>query len=566
MSPSTAEIRAVSIAAEDRTDVKRIKKQNTMRESVKDKFAPGLFDQESRDAVRKSVEASKPYPHCKISKLINDDLLRRVHKEIFSKLNFTTKETDIYKVNQTGDLANMDGLDEKERDELSALFELRNAIYSKEFREYVSEVTGCGLLSESKMDMSVNTYTEGCHLLNHDDVIGTRRISFILYMLGDPDEYWDPSFGGALELYPVVKPDTPANEPTVSVPPQWNQFAMFTVLPGYSFHSVEEVVVEGKPRLSIQGWFHFPQEGEVGYKKDAEKSESLSTLQQLVAAVEDKESFEQYKSELDDEATLGLTEEDLTELATWMNPVYLNTKFIAQITDKFLDESAVQLKDILNQEVYAKIKAATFKCDEMDGFTKAVMPPHGTGVRGGWAVQGSPVSQRFLKLAEEIQPGEDTSVLFDQLRSYFKSEAFRRWLAVLSQLIPTGHRGTARRFRPGHDFTLATTNLRGQPVLDATLCLATTPNAEAAEKWDSCEFGGYECYMAAHEGDDDPATYRFNDEDGALLTMAAGSNELSLVLRDENVMRFVKYVSARSPGARWDVSFEYDLKEDEKEK
>ncbi|KAK4512750.1 uncharacterized protein ATC70_003456 [Mucor velutinosus] len=564
MSPSTAEIRATS-NKEDRTNVKRMKKEEDIRQSIKDKFYPGLFDQASREAVRQSVQDSKPYPHCKISKLINDDLLRRVHKEIYSKLSFTTKETDIYKVNQTGDLANMDGLSEQERGELASLFELRNAIYSKEFREYVQYVTGCGPLSPTKMDMSVNTYTEGCHLLNHDDVIGTRRISFILYMPGEPDDHWDPSFGGALELYPVVERDTPANEPTVSVPPQWNQFAMFTVLPGYSFHSVEEVVVEGKPRLSIQGWFHFPQEGELGYKKDAEKSESLSTLQQLETAVDVKENFEQYKTELTEEGTLGLTEEDLTELATWMNPVYLNTEFIAQITDKFLDESAVQLKEILNQELFDKIKAATFKCDEMDNFIKGVMPPHGTGVRGDWTVQGSPVSQRFLKLNDHVKSDEETSVLFGQLRSHFQSEAFRHWLAVLSQLLPTGYRGMARRFRPGHDFTLATTNLRGRPVLDATLCLATTPNAEAAEKWESCEYGGYECYMAAHEGDDDPATYRFNDDDGALLTMAAGANELSLVLRDENVMRFVKYVSARSPGARWDVAFEYDLVEEETE-
>jgi hypothetical protein len=286
----------------------------------------------------------------------------------------------------------------------------------------------------------------------------------------------------------------------------------------------------------------------------------------LEAAVDAKENFEQYKTELDDEATLGLSEEDLIELSTWMNPVYLNTEFIAQITDKFLDESAVQLKEILNEELFSKIKAATFKCDEMDNFTKAIMPPHGTGVRGDWVVQGSPVSQRFLKLAKDVKSNEETSVLFGQLRSYFQSEAFRHWLAVLSQLLPTGYRGMARRFRPGHDFTLATTNVRGQAVLDVTLCLATTPNTEAAEKWESCEFGGYECYMDAHEGDDDPATYRFNDDDGALLTMAAGQNELSLVLKDENVMRFVKYVSARSPGARWDVSFEYDLPEEQEEK
>jgi Rps23 Pro-64 3,4-dihydroxylase Tpa1-like proline 4-hydroxylase len=72
-------------------------------------------------------------------------------------------------------------------------------------------------------------------------------------MPGDPDEHWDPKYGGGLEMYPVVERDTPANEATVSVPRQWNQFAMFTVLPRYSFHSVEEVIVEGKPHLSIQG-------------------------------------------------------------------------------------------------------------------------------------------------------------------------------------------------------------------------------------------------------------------------------------------------------------------------
>ncbi|OBZ83792.1 hypothetical protein A0J61_08155, partial [Choanephora cucurbitarum] len=55
------------------------------------------------------------------------------------------------------------------------------------------------------------------------------------------------------------------------------------------------------------------------------------------------------------------------------------------------------------------------------------------------------------------------------------------------------------------------------------------------------------------------------DEDGALLTLPAGRNELSLVLRDEGIMRFIKYVSAKSPGSRWDIAFEYDLPEEEEE-
>lgn len=42
-----------------------------------------------------------------------------------------------------------------------------------------------------------------------------------------------------------------------------NSMAFFTVLPGRSFHAVEEVYREGKMRLSISGWYHadHPPEG-----------------------------------------------------------------------------------------------------------------------------------------------------------------------------------------------------------------------------------------------------------------------------------------------------------------
>jgi hypothetical protein len=82
--------------------------------------------------------------------------------------------------------------------------------------------------------------------------------------------------------------------------------------------------------------------------------------------------------------------------------------------------------------------------------------------------------------------------------------------------------------------------------------------------------------MAPHEGEDDPAVYRSgrvkksnpadeeneNSEDegeGTLLTVQAGFNRLLLVLRDEGVMRFVKYVSACAPSSRWDVCGEYSV-------
>ncbi|KAI8076749.1 Oxoglutarate and iron-dependent oxygenase degradation C-term-domain-containing protein [Halteromyces radiatus] len=535
-------------------------------QSQKENFHPGLLEETTIEKIHKAFQTSQPYLHCKIDQLMNDSLLRSVRKEIQENLHFTVKETDIYKVWQTGDLANLDGLPEDELAKLSHLFKLRNALYSQDFRDFISSVTNCGPLSGTKTDMSINSYNEGCHLLNHDDVIGTRRVSFILY-LTDPDQRWDPQDGGALELYPVIEKGIPAVEPTVIIPPQWNQFVMFTVQPGHSFHSVEEVVPQGKPRLSISGWFHIPQKGEPGYNALVEEGQAKSSLEQLQEESDSSTKFAQYKTPLEDDATEGLTEEDLISLAEWMNPHYLNMTILSKMSEQFLEESAVQCKDILNKEWYDKIKQATLEADEQDGFGKERMMAHGTGTqRGNWECQGPPHRHRYMVVnSDNKKQQESSSSLLGDLKHKFSDEPFRHWLAVVTQLLPLGYRGDARRFRPGHDYTLATTNTRGQGVLDVTFCMASMPSDEAQEKWDGGEYGGYECYMAPHDEEEDAAVYKAADEEGALLTMPAGENELALVLRDEGVMRFIKYVSARAPGSRWDVAFEYDLPEEQDE-
>jgi len=93
--------------------------------------------------------------------------------------------------------------------------------------------------------------------------------------------------------------------------------------------------------------------------------------------------------------------------------------------------------------------------------------------------------------------------------------------------------------------------------------------------------------MAPHDEDDDPAVYRsgsskkseINDaagtgeevdeeDESTLLTVQPSFNRLLLVLRDEGVMRFVKYVSAAAAGSRWDVCGEFTVgmfQEDEEE-
>jgi prolyl 3-hydroxylase /prolyl 3,4-dihydroxylase len=72
---------------------------------------------------------------------VSDGLLRAILSEVRS-IHFTEKTTDIYRIWQSGDLANLDGLDAAAFSALPALRQLRDALYSTEFRAYLSDVTG----------------------------------------------------------------------------------------------------------------------------------------------------------------------------------------------------------------------------------------------------------------------------------------------------------------------------------------------------------------------------------------------------------------------------------------
>jgi len=79
------------------------------------------------------------------------------------------------------------------------LIKMRDSIYSKDFRDFIQHVTGCPPLTD-EVDCSCNIYPMSGHLLCHDDVIGSRCVSYIIY-LTDPDTPWTEADGGSLELY-----------------------------------------------------------------------------------------------------------------------------------------------------------------------------------------------------------------------------------------------------------------------------------------------------------------------------------------------------------------------------
>jgi Rps23 Pro-64 3,4-dihydroxylase Tpa1-like proline 4-hydroxylase len=114
-----------------------------------------------------------PYPHCVISQLCEPNGMRAIRSEVIGNLQATFKESDIFKVYQTTDLANLTAA---QAEILPNLLSLRAALYGEEFRAFVSSITGATGLTD-KIDCSCNAYVKGGHLLCHDDVIGGIPIS-----------------------------------------------------------------------------------------------------------------------------------------------------------------------------------------------------------------------------------------------------------------------------------------------------------------------------------------------------------------------------------------------------
>ncbi|CDR45527.1 RHTO0S11e01552g1_1 [Rhodotorula toruloides] len=591
-------------------------------------FHSTLLARDNVDRLRTAHAASAPYKHAVVDQLFDEDFLKRARKEITEQLSFRLKETDIYKINQTGDLSNLSGLPASELALLPTLLELRDALYSKEFRSFVQEVTGCGPLSGIKTDMSCAEYSEGCYLLNHDDVIGTRRISFILYLVLD-EPAWQPEWGGALELYPVLeadeqnpdRPNVPVSKPSVVIPPAFNQFVFFEVQPGHSFHSVEEVVVEGDKqkggvgaRVSLSGWFHKPIEGEEGYE-GSDGFKPKSSLQQLYATT--LSAATPYPELLSLPLPTIPSTAELAYLQPLVNSAYLTPKVVSHLRTQFCESSHLVLADFLAPSLASEIEVLIRARDaemekgrrgvEVGGSITNKVPSHtaGESEADGWTVVGPPHLQRYLSLSPTSTTATDRlSSLLRQVHDLFTSSAFAALLASLTSLLPTAYTTAVRRFRPGLDYTLARGESASDEAASAKLDvgLGLTPELEKEEereKWESGEVGGWDIWLANEEGGDE-ATYggggakkeengdgeagekqeeqlseqpaeetgaeeEEEEDDGPLLALEPEWNRLHLVLRDPGVLSFVKYVSARAPSSRWDVVGEWEVQGVEEE-
>ena len=440
------------------------------------------------------------YRHGVIANLISPTLLRDVRSEV-QNLSFTPKETDIYKIHQSGDLANLDGLEDSSLKLLPSLLTLRDAMYSSAFREYLSTITGSGPLSGKKTDMAINVYTPSCHLLCHDDVIGSRRVSYILY-LTDPDNPWKEEWGGALRLYPTQTYDEedgrstkmPDPDYSVSIPPAFNQLSFFAVQPGESFHDVEEVYSPGvteqkddtdaRVRIAISGWYHIPQRGEDGFVEGLE--EQLAEKSSLVQLQGRGDRYDLPEADVQvygpantgvtglptpsSQEDLSLSEEDLDLLLKYLAPTYLTPHTLESISSFFAEECSLCLDSFLCRTFVNSVR------EYIESQESQTLPTRSVDIENLalWTVARPPHKHRFLfQQANHTQ--KEPSPLWDLVRELLPSTAFQKWLSLATGHQITSHNSLVRRFRRGQDYTLATGYEEDSPRIE--LCLAITPTS-----------------------------------------------------------------------------------------
>ncbi|KAI8898055.1 Oxoglutarate and iron-dependent oxygenase degradation C-term-domain-containing protein [Globomyces pollinis-pini] len=356
------------------------------------------------------------------SKFINSLETQVLEEEFYHKSN------DLYEFYQSEDLK----ISKK-----PALVALRETIYSPQFVQWMSKLTGFTL--SSTIDLSAHRYPQFGHLLCHDDDIGSendgRRIAFIIYLV---DPKWSEVDGGCLQLYDSDSNGNPT-EIVKSIVPKRNSFTFFQVT-SESHHQVQTVFA-AKDRVSISGWFHGP------------KPEVPNPLK--------------LKPDLSNPLLLK-----------WVNSAYLNEKNLSFISSKFEKESFVQLQKFLKPEMYTKLyesmKANTFS-----------------------NITGTANAYRYHTLSGITKADDKTYEFIHSFRTFLESTVFHYLLSSITglKLKTTPVTSTVRSFSP-LDYTLMNDNFIEQSGIDVIFAFPVDLNGKNNEcEWEDA-WGGLTQYVA----------------------------------------------------------------------
>mmetsp|Transcript_19168 Transcript_19168/g.37614 ORF Transcript_19168/g.37614 Transcript_19168/m.37614 type:complete len:537 (+) Transcript_19168:111-1721(+) len=453
-------------------------------------------DESGLSKLKSTFESAKPFPHGCIENFIKDPaVLEKLQEEVMKDELFYPKENDLFSFMQSKDLA------AKKSRSPGAIKDFVNALYSRQVRDILTELTGVKGITD-QFDLTSSVYSEGGHLLCHDDELSSRRIAYILYLV--PDD-WAEEDGGWLDLFTVDAEKQP-NGIFKRILPKRNSLVFFEVS-DRSYHQVAEVLSD-KQRHSIGGWFHGP---------SAPTPADWTPLKPELNAVEiipEPESHAPEASEL--------------LLKDWITPIYLDASVQSQVSEKFESESCVELQDFLAKSKYEELRKALD--DVSDSDWQAIGPYH---------------KQRF-----DIFKSTDNNAntILAQWNSLLRSQKFAELIAKLTSVPLTTVVANVRRFARGCYTLMHDRSAQDKDAHKGELDVFWTA-VDDNDLWEDEESttGGQVVY--ALDGEEEP-----------LVTIIPRGNMLSMVYRgDPDTQAFVKYVNKRAPSPRFDAWLTYQV-------
>uniref|UniRef100_T2M9H1 uS12 prolyl 3-hydroxylase n=1 Tax=Hydra vulgaris TaxID=6087 RepID=T2M9H1_HYDVU len=420
-----------------------------------------------------------PFPCCTIKNFLKNVDYVNELKNELLQLDFIPKSNDLYQFKQSRDLNNAKSKN---------IAILREQLFGL-FRTWLKDVTKISL--NNTVDMSCAIYENSDVLLCHDDELEGRRIAFVYYLV--PQD-WNANDGGSLDLFETNSNGEPSDIKRILVP-SFNSLVFFEVTEK-SFHQVSEVLSNSKSRLTVSGWFH----GETQPRSNFTMQPTRTIYFPLDA------------------------EDDL--LLEWINPIYLNTEIVDDIQEQFEEESEIQLKDFLLNEKYIKL-------EEILSQTK--------------------FSRKFIANQRLTYDFEEDNVdtFLAQFLTLLRSRPFYKLLTKLTgiELVDL------ENVEPNHDETHGTESFSKSNKSTSSSCVTNVRKWQhgcytlvsdfdpcgkefamdlilsfSCDDWNALMCGGFVSYIA-------------RDEDEELLSVHPVSNCLSLVYRDDETMRFHKYIN-----------------------
>ncbi|KAF9425726.1 Prolyl 3-hydroxylase ogfod1 [Podila epigama] len=221
-------------------------------------------------------------------------------------------------------------------------------------------------------------------------------------------------------------------------------------------------------------------------------------------------------------------------LESLLNPDYLTNKNMDAMSDVFLNQSSIELQKFLKADVYERLIKELSAIDEDTLWDENMGPRH---------------VRNYKRVSDKNQECVPHTLV--QLQKLFGSSVFEAWLKKLTNLDFLQTTSELRQFKKG-DYTLLHDHALERTGLDVVFSF---PSLGALEEWDENWGAGATHYVA---------------DKANLLTLYPKLNTLTVVLRDEGTLRFIRYLTASVGNCRrcelsalYSVNDEDDEDEDE---